>query len=118
MRIRDRRMGTHLWFVLTSPDPVSGLVILVAVVTERGHTDRTVRLEVGDHPFIRRTSNVDFGTAKFAPASKLTAALSAGAAELDSDMSAALLSRVCAGLLSSSRTPNVVAEALRRGRAP
>ncbi|WP_353267810.1 hypothetical protein [Gemmatimonas sp.] len=118
LRIRDRRMGTHLWFVLTSPDPDSGLVILVAVVTERGHTDRTVRLEVGDHPFIRHPSNVDYGTAKFAPAGRLTEALSTGKADLDLDASTVLLGRLCEGLLTSSRTPNVVAAALRNGRAP
>ena len=111
-------MGTHLWFVLTDPDADSGLVILVALVTERGHTDRTLRLDVGDHPFIVRMSNVDFGTAKFAPAARLDSHLGRGVAELDADMSSSLLERVREGLVRSSRTPNQVADAFRRGRAP
>lgn len=45
-------MGTHLWFVPTDPDPVTTRVVIVALVTQRGHTERTVTLDVGDHPFI------------------------------------------------------------------
>ena len=70
--VRDIRMGTHLWFVVTDPDPTTSLVVMVALVTERAHTEKTVRLNVGDHPFIQPASNVDFGSATYAPASKLT----------------------------------------------
>lgn len=107
--VRDARMGTHLWFVLTDPDPVRDWVVLVMLVTVKEHTDRTVHLDVGDHPFIRHASAVDFGTAKYAPAAKLEDALSSGRATLSEDMSAALLARVRAGLLVSGRTPNDVA---------
>ena len=102
-------MGTHAWFVLTDPASDTDRVVLVALVTERAHTDRTTCLDVGDHPFVRHASNVDYGTATFAPASKLTRKLEDGVASLDADMSAALLQRVRDGLLLSSRTPNDVA---------
>jgi hypothetical protein len=108
--VRDARMGTHLWFVLTDPDPDRDWVVLVMLVTVKEHTDRTVHLEVGDHPFIRHSSAVDFGTAKYAPAAKLEDALSSGRATLAEDMSAALLARVRAGLLVSGRTSNDVAD--------
>lgn len=98
MLIRDRKMGVHLWFVLTDPDPQTGLVIMVALVTERAHTERTVRLDVGDHPFVQHPSNVDFGTATYAPSSKLQEKLSSNQATLDGDMSHTLLTRVRAGL--------------------
>lgn len=106
-------MGTHAWFVLTDPDAETDRVVLVMLVTERPHTDGTVCLGVRDHPFIRHASNVDYGTATFAPASKLESKLSDGVASLDPDMSAALLQRVRVGLLASSRTPNVVAAHVR-----
>lgn len=108
LRIRDARMGTHLWFVLTDPEPTTGRVVLVMLVSERAHTERTVRLAVGDHPFVRHDSAVDFGTARYAPAAKLDAALARNAASLDADLSAALLKRVRAGLLASSHTPHDV----------
>jgi hypothetical protein len=61
--VRDRRMGTHLWFVLSDPEPSTQLVVIVALVTERAHTEKTVRLNVGVHPFIKHRSSVDFGAA-------------------------------------------------------
>ncbi|MEP6495254.1 MAG: hypothetical protein ABJF01_21385 [bacterium] len=104
--LRDRRMGAHLWFVLTDPDAETHRVVIVAVVTERAHTERTVRLLAGDHPFVRHASNVDFGTATYAPASKLEAALADNRGSLSDDMSNELLERVRRGLLASSHTPN------------
>lgn len=80
--LRDARMGTHLWFVLTDPDPDRNSMVLVMLVTVKPHTDRTVQLNVGDHPFVRHESAV----------------------------SADLLTRVRAGLLASARTPNDVVE--------
>ena len=104
--IQDRRIGWHLFFVLTDPDAETGLVVIVALVTERGHTERTVRLDVGDHEFIKHASNVDFGSAKFVPAAKLNAGLAGRRAVLSADMSASLLDRVRDGLIASSHTAN------------
>jgi hypothetical protein len=111
--LRDARMGTHLWFVLTDPDPEHNRKVLVMLVTVRAHTERTLHLEAGDHPFIRHTSAVDFGTATYAPAARLEEALTSGRATLAADMSPLLLERVRAGLLASPRTPNVIAAACR-----
>jgi len=82
---------------------------MVALVTERSHTKNAVRLAVGDHPFVRHASTIDFGTARFAPAKRLSERLGHGKATHDADMSADLLSRVCQGLLASSHTINEVA---------
>jgi hypothetical protein len=46
--LRDARMGTHLWFVLTDPDPDRNSMVLVMLVTVKPHTDRTLHLDVGD----------------------------------------------------------------------
>lgn len=104
--IHDRRIGSHLFFVLTDPDTETGLVVIVALVTERGHTERTVRLDVGDHEFIKHASNVDFGSAKFVPAAKLNAGLARSQAVLSADMSISLLDSVRNGLIASSHTAN------------
>lgn len=101
-------MGTHLWFVLTDPDPQTKQVVIVMLVSERVHTERTVCLEVGDHPFIRHASAVDFGTARYAPTAKLEAAVARSRASLGADMSVSLLARVRKGLLDSSHTPNEI----------
>jgi hypothetical protein len=108
--LRDAGMGTHLWFVLTEPDPEREWMVLVMLVSQKPHSDRTVLLAAGDHPFIKHASAVDFGTATYFPSSRLEAALSSGRATLAADMSADLLDRVRRGLLESGRTPNAVAD--------
>lgn len=114
LRIRDAKMGTHLWFVLTDSDPDTRKVVLVMLVTARAHTDRMVQLDVGDHPFVRHASNVDYGTARYAPAGRLEGLLAEGRAALDADLSAPVLARVRRGLLDSGHTPNDVAAYCRR----
>jgi hypothetical protein len=104
--LRDRRMGEHLYFVLTDPDPVTDYVVVVALVSEKNHTDKTVTLNVGDHPFIRWASNIDYGTATYMLAKKIDAALANGRAALDADMSDDLLKRARAGLMTSGHTAN------------
>jgi hypothetical protein len=84
------------------------------LVSEKPHTERTVSLEPGDHPFVQRTSNVDFGTARYIPVSKLEDALRSGEAALKEDMSMNLLLRVQHGLLASTHTPHDVVESCRR----
>lgn len=112
LRIRDVRMGWHLFFVVTDPDPTTK-VVTVMLVTERPHTDHTCILDVGDHPFVRHRSSVDYGTARFAPVRKLEEAVRRARASFDADLSDDLLERVRAGLLASGRTPNDVAAHVR-----
>lgn len=114
--VRDAAMGTHLWFVVTDPDPHA--MVLVMLVSLKPHTDRTLVLDQGDHPFVDHPSSVDFGTARYFPAAKLEAALASGRANLHSDMSPALLERVRTGLLASARTPNEIADYCRAKFSP
>ena len=104
----------HLWFVISESNPESGLVVIVPLVTERPHTDRTVVLEQGDHPFIKHRSNIDYGATKFCRSTKLAAAVSAGRCQLLEDLSRDLLDRVRAGACASARVPNDVAAYCRK----
>ena len=108
--IRDRRMGLHLFFVLTDPDSKNHLVVTAAVVTERSHTDKTCRLNVGDHPFIRHASNVDYGSATFVPLGRIEEWLKSGQATFQGNLSPALLKLIQQGLLSSSRTIHAIVD--------
>jgi hypothetical protein len=106
-------MGAHLFIVLTEPDSMSGRVVVVPIVTERAHTDKTVRLDHGDHPFIKHPSNVDFGAARYAFVAKLAEAIARGEASLDDDVAETLLMRMQRGLLESSHTINEIAAYVR-----
>ena len=101
---RDFAPDPHLWFVLSNPDPQTGHVVAVMLVTARSHTDKTVTLNSGDHPFIRHESNIDYGFARLLLADKIMAAIRESRCELQPDISNALLSRLCIGLLQSHRT--------------
>lgn len=100
--------GKHLWFVLTDPDPVTNKVVIVMLVTARRHTDKTIVLNHGVHPFVTHESNVAFGSADFIPLSRLQSRLKSGSAVMKSDMSQELLRDVRAALLASTRTPRYI----------
>lgn len=98
------REGHHLWFVLTDPDAGTGKVVAVMLVTAKPHTDRTVAVHAGDHPFVRHESHVAFGSARFFPAARLEARIRSNDIKPAADMTPVLLAKVRAGLLDSSRT--------------
>ena len=97
---------THLWLILTDPDPETDQVVAAMVVSRRAHTDRTVTLVAGDHSFITHESSVDYGGVKRLQIARLKAALKSGRCELTEDMKEGLLQRVRAGLFASPRTPH------------
>src|SRR5688572_9311767 len=99
----DQKMGEHLWFVLTDPDPTTGKVVIVMLVSEKPHTDKTVRLRPGVHAFVQGDSNVDFGTAQLKHADIIEGWLTGGHGKLYADASAALVRQIREGLLASSR---------------
>lgn len=98
--------ASHLWLVLTDPDPETEQVVAVMAVTARHHTDKTVTLSAGEHPFINNDSSLDYGGTKRFQVSKLKAALRSSRCKLAENMSATLLAKVRAGLMASSRTPH------------
>lgn len=106
----DAAGPSHLFFVLTDPDPQTNKVVTVMVVTAKAHTDKTVLLQPGEHSFVRRESSVDYSTANLVSVGKLAGALAATKLRPYPDMSKALLKRVREGLLESSRTINDIAE--------
>lgn len=108
--LRDRKMGTHLFIVIADPDAQNRLVVTAALVTERSHTDKTCVLSPGDHSFVRHASNVDYGSARFVPQSKIEDWLSSGKADLQANLTPDVLKRVQSGLLRSAHTINAIAD--------
>lgn len=108
----------HLWFILTDPDTETGQVVATMVVTNRQHTDKTVVLQAGEHPFIKHGSCVDYGGARLLKVSRLQAGLKTNQCRPEPDMSKELLARVRAGLLTSSRTVHWLTEYCKRHFSP
>ncbi len=87
---------------------------MVRVVTAQGYSDKTVILAPGSHPFIKRDSSVEYGSAALYHVTSLQAAIHRGACVLDQDMPATLLGVIRDGLLNSPRTIHWVADYCRQ----
>ena len=94
----------HLWAVLTEPCGDPPEVVIVSFTTLRAHSDTTVILNVGDHPFIRHPTTVRYSDAKVISVASLNAALASGRATLMADLDAGLLRRIQQGLMASPYT--------------
>lgn len=94
----------HLWFILTDPDPKTGKVVAVLLVTPRPHTDKTVTLLPGEHEFIQHDSNVDFSSTLLVATGRLHDCIQAGTCRQQPDMTPVLLRKLRVGLLQSPRT--------------
>ncbi|MDP9178977.1 MAG: hypothetical protein M3O61_14965 [Gemmatimonadota bacterium] len=97
---------SHLWIVLSDPHPETQKVLAVMVVSEKPTTDHTITLNVGDHPFFVRASNVDYRTTYPFPVSKLAAVIASPTGILREDVSAEILIAVRKGAFVSTRTPH------------
>ena len=98
----------HLWFVLTDPTEKLPEVVAVMVRTLRSFTDKTVILDVCDHPFIKHPSSVHYSTATFFRVDAIQRAIQCRQCHLKEDMSEGLLQRVRQGLFDSHFTVNAI----------
>lgn len=98
----------HIWYVLTEPEGKPPAVIAVMMQTVKRHTDETVVLQPGDHPFIKHASSVHYSTARRLEVPALLRAMESGRCHLRDSMTPALLARVRQGLIDSPFTVNAV----------
>ena len=98
----------HLWVVLLAPDPVSHETVIVNLTSQKTHSDNTVVLQPGEHPFVQHPTVVFFADARIVDAKHIAAAMEAGTFQSHQDCSAALVLRIQHGLLASTMTPQKV----------
>ena len=96
----------HLWVLLTDRDAATDEVPVVNLTTQRPHSDTTVILNSGDHPFVQHATVVNFSDTRLTKASLMTAYAHTGAYLRQSALSDTVLKRIQAGLLASPFTAN------------
>lgn len=103
----------HLWVVLCDPVGPHAEVVIVSLTTLRPHSDETVILKPGDHPFVQHPTCVYYSDARITTVARLEAGLRHGHAFRREDMDATLVERVRDGLFRSPFTVQVLRERLR-----
>lgn len=96
----------HLCIVITPPE--AGDVVVVSVTTRRRKSETLVRLEVGDHPFIKHSSVIAYAYSRIRSVDEIELAIKSGNAKMREPVSSELLRRIRAGLRDSDFTPNGV----------
>jgi hypothetical protein len=96
---------THLWVVLTDPRGDPPEVALVNLTKQKSTSDTTVVLDVGDHPFIRQKTVVNYARATVYDAGALEQAMKADLTiRHKTDCAGELLERIREGLFKSRFT--------------
>ncbi len=103
----------HLWVVLTAPDALAQ-VLLVNLTTLRPHSDRTVEIRPGEHPYVAHATVAHYADARMAAAPAIEAAIASGLFRTHQDCSPALLDRLLAGVLASPHTSEKIKRHLRQ----
>ena len=103
----------HLWVVLTTPN-AQGQVILINFTTLRPHSDRTVVIQPGEHPFVVHPSVAHYADARLTAAPSIEAAIASGFFHQHQDCSPELIHRLLAGALTSPYTSEKVKRHLRQ----
>lgn len=96
----------HLWVVLWGPAGEDDAFLTVMLTTDRGYTDQTCILDVGDHPFIRHRTSVDYKVCSRWRGAKIDELVKTGVAKPRDRMDAAVLERIRAGFFKAGRLPN------------
>ncbi|HZR33316.1 MAG TPA: hypothetical protein VFA76_15835 [Terriglobales bacterium] len=96
----------HLW-IIVSP-PTNGEMVVVCVTTQHEKSEVLVKLQKGDHPFLKWESVISYRYSKITSIDTIENAIANGMAKANAPVSEALLSRAQAGLIDSDFTPNEV----------
>ncbi len=98
-------LSTHLWVVLTDPQGDPPQVALVNLTKHKAHSDETVVLSPGDHPFVKQKTIVNYARATVYDAGTLEQAMKADlTVRHKTDCAGEVLERIREGLFKSRFT--------------
>jgi hypothetical protein len=89
-------------------------VLLINFTTLRPHSDRTVEIQSGEHPFVAHATVAHYADARLTAAPAIEAAIASGLFRTHQDCSPALLDRLLAGALASPHTSAKIKRHLRQ----
>jgi hypothetical protein len=93
----------HLWIIISDPELDPQNVLIVNLTTLAPRKDQSCVLKVGDHPWIRHDTCVNFGDSNVTTLEKLIAARDANALMTQSPVSPQLLQRIRESAMNSTK---------------
>lgn len=98
----------HLWVILWGPAGAANACLAVFLTTLRPHSDKTLILAAGDHPFIRHPTAVSYRDVQRFTEERLSELVAHGTAKPRQPMDPAVLELLRAGFFASAHTPNAM----------
>jgi hypothetical protein len=103
----------HLWVILWGPEGSADAFLMVSLSTLKAHSDGTVRITVGEHPFIQHDTCAVYSDLRKTTAAKLAQAEADRQLARRDRASSQLLEKLRRGVFASPRTPNAMGEMAR-----
>jgi hypothetical protein len=95
----------HLWIIVSDPAQDEDEIVILNLTTAAKHHDKTCLLDVGDHPFIKRPSAVNYGKGYVVSQAILESRLLRKIIEHRQPISQAVLERIRRGAATSMFLP-------------
>ncbi|HLN28208.1 MAG TPA: hypothetical protein VK395_10735 [Gemmataceae bacterium] len=93
----------HLWIIVSDPRADAETILIVNLTSLDARKENVCVLHVGDHPWIRHDTCVNYADAVVTSLTKLFAAKDAGAIVLHDPISDVVLRRIREGAMKSAR---------------
>ena len=100
-----RDYGSHVWIVVSEPAKDPEHVLIVSMTTIRRFHDPACVLDVGDHPFVKHPTYVNYRNSMIVTNSQLDAQHAAGQLIVEQSVGDDLLERVRHGAAQSEFIP-------------
>ena len=101
----------HLFVVIANLNPSTGSIVIVSITTiDSDKCDKTTKLDIGDHPFIKHASYVNYYNARIIGIDRIQELISNQKAFELERMNPDLLKRIISGVTQSNKTKYEIRE--------
>ncbi len=107
LRVKEPGLSydAHLWIVLSKPELDSTHILIANLTSWRADKDQTCVLDLGDHPYIKKKTCVNYADSKIVSQENIAKLFEADLVEKDTPVEIPLLQRIREGAMQSRFTP-------------
>ena len=101
--LRDRRVGSHLWIVISDPELDAERVIMVSMTSYEMYKEDVCLINVGDHPWFDHKTCIAYDEARMTTLERLQVLTDANSLCKLPPVSSEILRRIRKGVSKSTR---------------